>query len=82
MSTNEASIHQSIEALVDEEHELWKNGESGTLDTAGRQRLEKIGVQLDRFYDLLHQRQALRDAGSDPNRAKLRSAKTVESYVE
>jgi hypothetical protein len=82
MSTNEASIHQSIDALVNEEHELWKKGEDGTLDAAGRQRLADIGVQLDRFYDLLHQRQGLRDAGSDPNRAKLRSAKIVEGYVE
>jgi hypothetical protein len=82
MSTNESSIHQSIEALVDEEHELWKNGENGGLDRTGRERLEEIGVQLDRFYDLLHQRQGLRDAGSDPDRAKMRSAKTVEGYVE
>jgi hypothetical protein len=82
MSTNDASIHQSIEALVAEEHELWKRGESGALDVAGRARLEEIGVQLDRFYDLLHQRQGLRDAGADPDRAKMRSAKMVEGYVE
>jgi len=82
MSTNEASIHQSIEALVSEEHELWKSGENGGLDPVGRKRLDEIGVQLDRFYDLLHQRQGLRDAGSDPDRAKMRSAKTVEGYVE
>jgi len=35
-------IHQSIEALVNEEHELWKKGENGGLDTAGRKRLEEI----------------------------------------
>ncbi len=82
MSTNETSIHESIDALVNEEHELWKDGESGRLDAAGRKRLEEIGVQLDRFYDLLHQRQGLRDAGANPDRAKMRSAKTVEGYVE
>jgi hypothetical protein len=82
MSANDSSIHQSIEALVAEEHQLWKNGEDGSLDAAGRQRLAEIGVQLDRFYDLLHQRQGLRDAGSDPGRATMRSAKTVEGYVE
>jgi hypothetical protein len=82
MSMNETSIHQSIEALVSEEHELWKKGENGGLDPAGRKRLAEIGVQLDRFYDLLHQRQGLRDAGSDPGHAKMRSAKTVEGYVE
>lgn len=29
---NETTIHQSIEALVSEEHELWKKGETGGLD--------------------------------------------------
>ena len=79
---NDTSIHQSIEALVAEEHELWHRGEAGGLDAAGRARLAEIGVQLDRFYDLLHQRQGLRDAGSNPDRAKMRDAKTVEGYVE
>jgi Protein of unknown function (DUF2630) len=79
---NDASIHQSIESLVAEEHELWNRGESGGLDAAGRARLAEITVQLDRFYDLLHQRQGLRDRGSDPGQAKMRSAKTVEDYVE
>jgi hypothetical protein len=79
---NDASIHQSIEALVGEEHELWHRGEAGGLDPAGRARLAEITVQLDRFYDLLHQRQGLRDAGANPDRAALRSAKTVEGYVE
>jgi hypothetical protein len=79
---NDASIHEAIEALVAEEHELWHRGEAGTLDDAGRGRLNDISVQLDRFYDLLHQRRGLIDAGSDPNKASLRSAKTVEGYVE
>ena len=79
---NDASIHQSIEALVAEEHELWNRGEGGGLDAPGRARLAEITVQLDRFYDLLHQRQGLRDAGSNPDRATMRDAKTVEGYVE
>ena len=79
---NDASIHKSIEALVAEEHDLWNRGEAGTLAAAGRARLADISVQLDRFYDLLHQRRGLIDAGSDPNKAKLRDAKTGEGYVE
>jgi hypothetical protein len=79
---NDASIHQSIEALVAEEHELWHKGENGGLDAAARSRLNDITVQLDRFYDLLHQRQGLRDAGSNPDKAAMRSGKTVEGYVE
>jgi len=79
---NDASIHQSIEALVAEEHDLWHRGESDRLDAGARARLTAITVQLDRFYDLLHQRQGLRDAGANPDRAKMRDAKTVEGYVE
>jgi hypothetical protein len=79
---NDASIHQSIEALVAEEHELWDRGGAGGLDAGGRARLAEISVQLDRFYDLLHQRQGLRDAGANADRAKMRDAKTVEGYVE
>ncbi len=79
---NDASIHQSIEALVAEEHDLWHRGEGGGLDAKERARLAQITVQLDRFYDLLQQRQGLRDAGANPDRAKIRSEKTVEGYVE
>jgi hypothetical protein len=78
----DASIHQSIEALVAEEHDLWHKGEAHSLDAADKSRLKEIGVQLDRFYDLLHQRIALRDAGANPARAAMRDAKTVEGYVE
>lgn len=78
----DASIHNSIETLVAEEHDLWHKGESDGLDAAGKARLKAIGVQLDRFYDLLHQRTALRDAGANPERAKMREAKIVEGYVE
>ena len=78
----DAPIHESIEKLVAEEHELWGKSGDGGLDAAGKARLKEIGVQLDRFYDLLHQRTALRDAGADPERAEMRDAETVEGYVE
>ncbi len=78
----DASIHQSIETLVAEEHELWSKASDGGLDAQQKSRLKDISVQLDRFYDLLHQRTALRDAGSNPENAKMRDAKTVEGYVE
>jgi hypothetical protein len=75
-------IHEAIEALVAEEHELWHRGEERTLDDAGRARLDSVKVQLDRYYDLLLQRRGLRDAGADPAKASLRDARTVEGYVE
>jgi hypothetical protein len=75
-------IHKAIEALVAEEHELWHRGEAGKLDDGARARLETVKVELDRYYDLLLQRRGLRDAGSDPAKASLRDAETVEGYVE
>jgi hypothetical protein len=79
---SDASLHEAIEKLVAEEHDLWHRGEDGTLDAGARARLAEISVQLDRFYDLLHQRRGLIDAGSDPEKATMRDARTVEGYVE
>jgi hypothetical protein len=42
--------------------------------------LERISVELDRCWDLLRQRRALRDAGQEPASARLRDANTVERY--
>ena len=35
-------------------------------------RLKELKVQLDQLWDLLHQRQGLRDAGRDPDQATTR----------
>jgi hypothetical protein len=43
-------------------------------------RVEAIRLELDQLWDLLRQRQALRDAGEDPNKAHERSRGTVENY--
>ena len=45
-------------------------------------RLEAIKVELDRAYDLLHQRQAKRAAGLDPSDAEPRPADIVEHYQQ
>ena len=37
-------------------------------------------IELDRCWDLLCQRRALRGAGADPDRAQVRDSKTVEGY--
>jgi hypothetical protein len=41
-----------------------------------------VEVELDRCWDLLRQRRALRDAGSDPEQASVRDAGTVEHYQQ
>ena len=76
----DTQIHQHIEGLVEEEHQLLERGDAGHLSLEDRTRLEEIQVQLDRYWDLLRQRRARRDAGQDPNVAHMRSADTVEHY--
>jgi len=73
---SDTSIHQSIEALVAEEHDLWHRGENGGLDAGGRARLAEITVNSTSSTTLLHQRQGLRDAGPTPIGQALRSKKT------
>ena len=77
---DEAAIHERIEQLVAEEHELWQRENDGDNDEGTRQRLRDLQVQLDQAWDLLRQRKALRNADLDPDAARLRDADTVEHY--
>lgn len=79
---NDANIHAHIENLVTEEERLYDRADEKTLTAGERQRLDEINVQLDRYYDLLRQRRAKREFGQNPDAAHLRSAQTVEDYVE
>ena len=73
------SLQKKIEALVQEEQHLYGHE---TLVDHDRVRLEDIRVQLDQCWDLLRQRRARRDAGQDPNDAKVRPASVVEGYTQ
>jgi len=79
---SDESIRERIEQLVAEEHEL-RNREPSDTDEAleaDSGRLRAIEVELDVCWDLLRQRQALRDAGESPDRAEPRDSNTVERY--
>ena len=78
----DAQIHQSIEKLVAEEHELWEKEAAGVATEVDRQRLESIGISLDQSWDYLRQRRALREAGRDPDAADVRAPGVVESYEQ
>lgn len=78
--TDDDVIH-SINRLADEEHDLFGKESRGEASTADRARLKELEVQLDRCWDLLHQRRARRAAGEDPDAASVRPAETVEGYV-
>jgi hypothetical protein len=45
-------------------------------------RLQEIKVELDQCWDLLRQRDARREFGQDPNKAKVRPASVVERYKQ
>ena len=79
----DVDIHDRIHQLSEEEEALWSQaGDGRGLDVAEQERLEAIKVELDRAYDLLHQRQARRAAGLDPSEAEARPAEVVEQYKQ
>jgi hypothetical protein len=76
-------VFSRINELSDEEEHLWEHaGDGHGLTAEEHDRLEAIRVELDRAYDLLHQRAARRSAGLDPKDAAPRSADTVEHYQQ
>jgi Protein of unknown function (DUF2630) len=81
---SDESIAARIERLVAEEHELRNREQSDSSDPsaleADQERLGSVQIELDRCWDLLRQRRALRDAGRDPDEAEVRDADTVERY--
>ena len=77
---DDATIHERIEQLVDEEHLLWRRQTDGDIDDETRRRLHELEVALDQLWDLLRQRKALRLANLDPDAAEVRPAEVVEHY--
>jgi hypothetical protein len=77
--TGDAGVLGKIETLVHEEQQLYSHG---GLDEDAKARLERIQIELDRCWDLLRQRRALREFGEDPNRAAVRPAAVVEKYEQ
>jgi len=75
-------IHSRIEQLVGEEHELYERAAEGGLTETEHRRLDSIKVGLDQCWDLLRQRRALREAGYDPNAARVRDPDVVEGYEQ
>jgi Protein of unknown function (DUF2630) len=64
--TTDQPILKSIQRLAAEEHRLFAQEVPTDTDHA---RLSEINVELDQCWDLLRQRQALRDARANPNKA-------------
>jgi Protein of unknown function (DUF2630) len=81
MSADE-NIANRIETLVAEEHDLRHREETDNDERleADQERLRQVEIELDRCWDLLRQRRALRDAGANPDNARVRDGDTVERY--
>jgi uncharacterized protein DUF2630 len=83
---SDESIAARIERLVGEEEQLRGREQADRSDpeAVGEEagRLREVEVELDRCWDLLRQRRALRDAGADPDQAQAREPGTVEGYQQ
>jgi hypothetical protein len=73
------SVLKHIQQLAAEEHRLFAHE---ALTDGDRARLAKINIELDQCWDLLRQRQALQDAGRNPNEAHVRPPEIVENYEQ
>jgi hypothetical protein len=76
----DGTILERIHDLVTEEHELRSGGHG--LSREQRERLQLIETRLDQAWDLLRQRRARAETGTDPDSASERSANEVESYLQ
>jgi hypothetical protein len=83
---SDESIAARIEGLVAEEHELRSREQSDSDDAekleSDQERLRDVEIELDRCWDLLRQRRALRDSGGNPDDAQVRDPDTVERYLQ
>jgi hypothetical protein len=83
---DDQTILKRIETLVSEEHALQADEREQAVSedalASDRERLQAVSLELDRCWDLLRQRRALRDAGASPDRAEARDPDTVERYLQ
>jgi Protein of unknown function (DUF2630) len=77
VEASDRSVLDHIRELVAEEQRLYQHRAPTDAD---QERLQKVKVELDQYWDLLRQRRALEEFGRDPADAHLRPAQIVEKY--
>ncbi len=76
---DDSPVMVHIKKLTEKEQELYGKTDLTAADVT---ELHKIKAELDQYWDLLHQRQGLVDAGKNPDKATLRSQDTIKNYEE
>jgi len=76
---SDREIHMTISELVAEEHAIRTNPAHVNEQRA---RLRELEHALDQCWDLLRQRDALRNAGGNPDAANARPVAEVEGYLQ
>jgi hypothetical protein len=79
---DDQQVLDRIDQPVKEEETLLHRHEGEGLGDDEHARLEELRVQLDKAYDYLRQRRALRRAGENPDDASMRDGGTVETYEQ
>ncbi len=77
---DDQQVLDRIDQLVKEEEDLLHRHEGEGLDDDEHARLDELKVQLDKAWDYLRQRRALRQYGENPDEASMRDGGTVEGY--
>jgi hypothetical protein len=80
---DDKQIIASIDALVEEEHQLRTRRQSGQVDSEEEAaRLRELEESLDQCWDLLRRRRAAREVGSDPDQVETQPRRQVENYLQ
>jgi hypothetical protein len=78
---DDKEILTRISGLIETEHELRTQLAQGELSSEQEhERLRSVEEALDQCWDLLRQRRAKREFGSNPDEAEVRPAAEVEGY--
>jgi uncharacterized protein DUF2630 len=77
---DDQEVLNRIDELVQEEERLLHAHEGDGLSSEDHARMEELKVQLDKAWDYLRQRRALRQYGENPDEASVRDGGTVEDY--
>ena len=72
-------VFNHIKKLAEEESRLYSKE---NLSDKEVKELHEMNVELDQCWDFLRQRQALRNAGENPDKAKVRPPDIVENYKQ